>query len=561
MSEQSAHVQTELSAAGVWTIELNRPERLNAMTRPMYAAVADALVFATTDSRVRVVLFRGRGDTFCSGQDTKQINVEGDLDTSELTACIRAVIECTKPMVAAIHGHALGFGASLITHCDLVVATPDCKIIYPFTKLGICPAFATSHTLVQAVGRQRAARALLLGESLTAATLHSWGIVTHLARQREEVTRTASRLSMKLAGRRPESVLVTRELIARSSGSRSTLHTTSEAELSHFNRLLATRSQTRAAKGRANEAESLFADELGELHTEALGVRARSEADQRDWCASLFSRLNEVREQLDGPDWRGYCRSLQAHPLGEMLRAGDPLTRRAYDKPRGYAGDAPLLDMMYGIAPVVDPEWPALSQVVRESDACGALKARATMMAERMDALAEGSSEFAALTVAGGHCREVEGSRAFAAGRAQVTSFDLDQKSLDHVREHKAQIRGVRCDILADFVAQQSAPASSFDFAWALGIYDYLNDLRARALTRAVWRTLRSGGVYMIANYTSRCVSVGYGEAVMAWYLHLRETRDMVAVLDEVPAREIADLRIRSCLDDNAMLVLEVRKA
>lgn len=559
--KEQSHIEARFDDIGVWLIEINRPEKRNAMTRAMYDAVADSLQCAINDPEVRVILFQGRGEAFCSGQDTNQINVDEDLDTSELSRCLQTVIACPKPIIAAIHGYAVGFGASLLTHCDLVVATEDCQVVYPFTKLGICPAFGTSHTIVQTIGRQRAAKALLLGERLTGRLLHEWGMVSHTAEHRDAAQQLARTLSQKLARRRKESVHATRELMLRSWGSPNELKAVSEAEMFHFNRLLRSHKTSAAAKGRMDEQETDVFDELlRELYEEALVVREQDNDAQRQWCEGLFGTLSEWRAERSKPEWRALCKALQKHELGELLRAGDPLTRRAFEKPRGYPGDAIILDMMYGVEPPPEDGWKALQQVVLESDACQALTTRASIVAARLDELSAAKEQLVALSIAGGHVREVEQSIAFQEGRVSVTSYDLDPESIQRVQEDKPQVITVRSNILREFAQQVKEAKVEYDFAWAMGIYDYLNDQRSRSLTSAVWSALKPGGSYLIANYSPRCASVGYGEAVMAWYLYLRESRDMARIADDIPQHEIASLNVWEGLDNGAMFIMEVQK-
>jgi enoyl-CoA hydratase/carnithine racemase len=171
-------------ADGILTIAFNRPERKNAITGVMYQAMADALIAADTDVEVRAILITGRPEIFTAGNDLEDFMknsapVEGvPAESRPVFQFMRALSGCTKPVVAAVSGAAVGIGTTLLMHCDLVYAADNAKFSMPFAQLGLCPEFASSLLLPQLAGYPRAAEKLLLGEAFLAQEAFDMGLVS-----------------------------------------------------------------------------------------------------------------------------------------------------------------------------------------------------------------------------------------------------------------------------------------------------------------------------------------------------------------------------------------------
>jgi len=166
-------------ADGILSIRFSRPDKKNAITRAMYLAMAEALL--SIDSSVRAVLFSGEGDSFSAGNDLKDFLAAPPQDDSHPTIhFVRALPKVSVPMVAAVHGSAVGIGTTLLLHCDLVIAASNAVFALPFTKLGLVPEAGSSLLLPQVMGYQRAARLLLLGDSFTAQEAERYGLVSQL---------------------------------------------------------------------------------------------------------------------------------------------------------------------------------------------------------------------------------------------------------------------------------------------------------------------------------------------------------------------------------------------
>jgi enoyl-CoA hydratase/carnithine racemase len=162
---------------GVATLEIARPEKKNAITVAMYQAMADALKAAKADSAVRAVLITGQPGIFTSGNDLEDFmnQPRAGMD-SPVFQFMRALLDCDKPVVAAVTGAAIGIGTTLLLHCDFVYVADDARLAMPFVSLGLVPEFASSLVVPQLMGHRRAAEKLLLGDPFTAEQAVDCGI-------------------------------------------------------------------------------------------------------------------------------------------------------------------------------------------------------------------------------------------------------------------------------------------------------------------------------------------------------------------------------------------------
>ena len=157
---------------GVATIEIARPEKKNALTVAMYQAMTEALAAAKTDPAVRAVLITGQPGIFTSGNDIEDFMSRAPGQGSEamdspVFLFMRALLDCDKPVVAAVTGAAIGIGTTLLLHCDFVYVSDEARLAMPFVSLGLVPEFASSLVVPQLMGHRRAAEKLLLGDPFT----------------------------------------------------------------------------------------------------------------------------------------------------------------------------------------------------------------------------------------------------------------------------------------------------------------------------------------------------------------------------------------------------------
>jgi enoyl-CoA hydratase/carnithine racemase len=196
-------ILTERSGS-ILRIELNRPDRKNAMTSAMYVGMADLLNDAAKDDQVRVVLWHGAGDSFCAGNDLGDF-MKNPMDPGESpqSRLMTAFLNFDKPIVAAVHGFAIGGGTTMLMHCDVVYAGQSAKFQTPFINLGLVPEFGTSYSMPARIGYLRAAELILLGEPFDAARAAELGLVTRVVPDQKllaTATETAQKLAEKPAG-------------------------------------------------------------------------------------------------------------------------------------------------------------------------------------------------------------------------------------------------------------------------------------------------------------------------------------------------------------------------
>ena len=207
------------TANGVLTIEFNRPERKNAITGAMYTTMAEALRKADADPQVRAILITGKPEIFTAGNDLDDFlnNVgEGAMtETRPVFQFMQALEGCSKPVIAAVSGAAVGIGTTMLMHCDLVYAADSAKFSMPFSQLGLCPEFASSLLVQQAAGYTRAAEKLMLGEAFLAQAALEMGIVGRELPSSEGLT-FAQGKAAKLVKLPAASIRTTKALMKRS---------------------------------------------------------------------------------------------------------------------------------------------------------------------------------------------------------------------------------------------------------------------------------------------------------------------------------------------------------
>src|ERR1700736_523922 len=189
---------------GILRVELNRPKKRNAMTSRMYVTLANVLNDAAKDERIRVVLWHGAGDSFCAGNDLEDFlkNPPGP-GAFPQARLMNALIDFDKPLIAAVHGAAIGGGTTMLTHCDFVYAGASAKFQMPFINLGLVPEFGASCSVPARIGYIRAAELIMLGLPFDAVRAAELGLVTQVVADQNlltTATETAQKLAEKPAG-------------------------------------------------------------------------------------------------------------------------------------------------------------------------------------------------------------------------------------------------------------------------------------------------------------------------------------------------------------------------
>lgn len=193
-------------------ITLNRPDKKNAITTAMYAAMADAMTAADRDTAVRAILFAGNGAAFSSGNDLQDFLTAPMDDASPVLRFLGALAATNKVMIAAVQGPCVGIGATLLLHCDHVVAAESAALQFNFIKMALVPEAASSLLLPRAVGRLKAAEILMTGDPVLAAEAHALGLVSRVVPEGEQLA-AARAFADRLAKLAPVALSLTRQLL------------------------------------------------------------------------------------------------------------------------------------------------------------------------------------------------------------------------------------------------------------------------------------------------------------------------------------------------------------
>jgi hypothetical protein len=267
-----------------------------------------------------------------------------------------------------------------------------------------------------------------------------------------------------------------------------------------------------------------------------------------DWCHRVACALDLAKKRLNRDEWERMCGRLQAHPCLETFLQ-DPFTRHAYERPRGYPGDAGLLDYIY-LLKGPPPETTALGRAIFDYSinvpACRAVRERCKRVASLIDGLPRGRKPRIA-SIASGHLREADLSETLRNSEvSRLIVFDNDGESIETIRRSypylghvlQAVRGGVRGIITGKFRFVH------LDLVYAAGLFDYLQQPLARRLCKEMFGMLRPGGRLWLANFIPMIPHLGYMEPFMRWNLILRTEAEVLDLASEIPESEIDQMSV-----------------
>ena len=310
------------------------------------------------------------------------------------------------------------------------------------------------------------------------------------------------------------------------------------------------------------------------MHSDFLDrVQAQLETKQREsiykGMALLFQGLDTVRKKIHPEQWNEYITFVQNHNVYQILLEC-PFNHHARQWPRGYAGDAEMLDMIYGYSHVVN-KWPHTTdrgwqifdyQYSRRS--ANLVRVRRTRIARTIDRVVHENTNAKVLSMACGHLREGILSLELQLGRVKrFVALDQDKESLKLVKKHFSHL-GVQpiCDTIGLIIKKRLN--ERFDFIYATGLFDYLNDSIAVRLIQSSLEILNSGGCLLIANFASHMEDIGFMEAIMNWRLIYRSLDSFKKLANALPENMVADIKVYPegyNQENDCLLYLEVIKA
>ena len=257
----------------------------------------------------------------------------------------------------------------------------------------------------------------------------------------------------------------------------------------------------------------------------------------------------QMRSKLAPNEWRRAVDDLRALPYFAILQS-DPYTARAYTKPRGYAGDAVMLDYLYTFQPgesmsALGASAHRIFQYTINSSAGKAVRFRREYLARLIDDTADRHAGARILAIAAGHLREVELSSAIAHGKVgEIVAFDQDEESLNVIDRDYAHLPVRTLPGSVRHLLAGKAGMGHFHLVYAAGLFDYLEDEVAKRLVQRMWAMTLPGGHVMIANFMPDIPDVGYMEAFMDWWLIYRDSAQVKELFSVIPAREIAEMKV-----------------
>lgn len=200
----------------VQIIRLNRPDKKNAITRAMYAAMAEAVTQGDADAAIGAHVFLGHPGAFTSGNDLQDflaIAMGGDVGLgTEVLAFLHALAATQKPVLAGVDGLAVGVGVTMHFHCDLTFATPQSRFVTPFVDLALVPEAASSLLAPMAMGHQKAFALLAAGIPFSGEEAEAAGLIYKLA-DADALEETVLAAAHALAAKPPEALALARRLI------------------------------------------------------------------------------------------------------------------------------------------------------------------------------------------------------------------------------------------------------------------------------------------------------------------------------------------------------------
>lgn len=265
----------------------------------------------------------------------------------------------------------------------------------------------------------------------------------------------------------------------------------------------------------------------------------------------LAGSLHGTRSKFHPNVWQELIPIAQNHPVSEFFLQ-DPFTRWSFEKPRGYSGDAQLLDFIYGHPSIAgeiakaSPLGRGLYDYTKDASSSVAVRERRDLLTRHVDEIAAArGGEAEILTIAAGHLREADHSVALRDRQIKRwVALDQDPLSVGSIARDFSGTCVEAIDGSVRGLLTRAHDLGQFDFVYAAGLYDYLVDKVAIKLTRRCLEMLKPNGVFLFANFSRDIRVDGYMETFMNWALLLRSESDMWKIINESTEGQDFDARV-----------------
>ncbi|MFN9640387.1 MAG: hypothetical protein ACK56W_10250 [Pirellula sp.] len=293
-----------------------------------------------------------------------------------------------------------------------------------------------------------------------------------------------------------------------------------------------------------------------------LEPRSNSPTDVNNLIHRLFVECKKLRAHLPTDEWRQRIKLIRESKLLPLVHQ-DPFTYRAFTKPRGYAGDAVMMDFIYSQEenwqrPEASELGHSVFQYTTNAAASAGVRSRREFIAECLDEVARTHVSPSALAIACGHLREASMSSAVRRNRfKEFIALDADADRLKEVERSYSRY-GVR-PYLSDIRKMLAGRLDfgKFELIYSTGLYDYLNAKTAKKLTNHLFSMLQPGGKLVIANFLPSIDDIGYMEACMDWFLIYRDRFEMMGLTELIDQSDIHEVKI-SVEENKNIVFLEV---
>lgn len=309
--------------------------------------------------------------------------------------------------------------------------------------------------------------------------------------------------------------------------------------------------------------ESHILSVLNETHSKLITTKQQSSKHIESTLNKLAQELNRMASTLAESKWEMLIKQiLWQHPILKIMHQ-DPSFKRSFEKPRGYAGDAVLLDYFYTkSAPFLSKIGKQIFKRTVNRPSAIAVRNRAELIASYIDKTADTKKEPRILSIACGHLREALMSQAIINNRiAELVAIDHDLETLNVIKHELTpyRITPIHHSIFSLIKGREKNKLGQFDFAYSAGLFDYLSDRMGQALTKYMFDLLKPNGTLLITNFSANNPDRGYMEAFMDWKLIYRNQPEIESLAKNIPNKLIKSKKAFKDAN-NTIIYLEIIK-